>query len=170
MSRRIQTSLATILLGSQALGTAGLAHAGNDRARVIRSVPVVQQVAVPQQVCQDHVVSRPARTSGAGALIGGLAGGAIGNTVGDGSGRAIATAVGLVGGAVLGNHIEGRHQRHGTETVTRCHTQTRYETRTVGYDVTYRYRGRHHTTRMDHDPGRFVRIGGGHGHWENGWR
>ena len=82
----------------------------------------------------------------------------------------LATAVGLVGGAVLGNHIEGRHQRHGTETVTRCHTQTRYETRTVGYDVTYRYRGRHHTTRMDHDPGRFVRIGGGHGHWENGWR
>ena len=79
MSRRIQTSLATILLGSLALGTAGLAHAGNDRARVIRSVPVVQQVAVPHQVCQDHVVSRPARTSGAGALIGGLAGGAIGN-------------------------------------------------------------------------------------------
>ena len=29
----------------------------------------------------------------------------------------LATAVGLVGGAVLGNHIEGRHQRHGTETV-----------------------------------------------------
>lgn len=170
MSQRIQTSLVTALVGSLAMSMAGMAQAGNDRARVLRSVPVVQQVAVPLQVCQDHAVSRPARTTGAGALIGGLAGGAIGNTLGGGSGRAIATAVGLVGGAVLGNHVEGRHQQHGTDTVTRCSTHTRYETRTVGYDVTYRHQGRQYTTRMDHDPGRFVQVVSRSRPWERGWR
>lgn len=158
MTRRFKTPLVTALIGTLALGAAGVAQAaGADRARVIRTVPVVQQVAVPRQVCQDHVVTRPARTSGAGALVGGLAGGAIGNAIGDGSGRAIATAIGLVGGAVIGDRIEGRG-RPVSETVTRCSTQTTYEPRTVAYDVTYQYAGRRYTTRMDQDPGRFVRV------------
>lgn len=158
MTSTFKKPLVTALIGTLALGTAGWAQAGGkDRARVIRSVPVIEQVAVPRQVCQDQVVTRPARTSGAGALVGGLAGGAIGNTIGDGSGRAIATAIGLVGGAVIGDRIEGRG-RPVRETVTHCHTQTVYESRTVAYDVTYKYAGRRYTTRMDRDPGRYVPV------------
>ncbi|MGJ7507550.1 glycine zipper 2TM domain-containing protein [Variovorax sp. GT1P44] len=45
-------------------------------------------------------------TTGAGTVAGGLIGGVLGNQVGSGSGRAAATALGVVGGALLGNNIE----------------------------------------------------------------
>lgn len=48
-------------------------------------------------------------TSGGGAVVGGLIGGAVGNQVGHGTGRAAATALGLIGGALLGNVIESQH-------------------------------------------------------------
>jgi len=48
-------------------------------------------------------------TSGGGAVAGGLIGGAVGNQFGQGSGRAAATALGLIGGALLGNAIESQH-------------------------------------------------------------
>lgn len=44
--------------------------------------------------------------SGVGAVAGGVLGGTLGNGIGQKNGRAIATVVGLVGGAMLGNHIE----------------------------------------------------------------
>ncbi len=133
------------------------AHAQDERARVISSQPVIQQVATPREVCRDETVMAPARTSGAGALMGGIAGGAMGNAIGGGSGRAVATAIGLFGGAVLGNHIEGRGQPQA-QTVRQCSTQTVYENQTVAYDVVYEYAGRRYQTQMPHDPGRFVPI------------
>ena len=45
-------------------------------------------------------------TSGGGAVAGGVLGGVVGNQFGHGSGRAAATALGVVGGALLGNSIE----------------------------------------------------------------
>ncbi|MDB5731247.1 MAG: hypothetical protein JWQ03_1142 [Variovorax sp.] len=50
-------------------------------------------------------------TSGGGAVAGGLIGGVVGNRFGNGNGRAAATALGVVGGALLGNSIEA--QRNG---------------------------------------------------------
>lgn len=49
------------------------------------------------------------QTSGGGAILGAVVGGILGNQVGKGSGRAAATAVGVLGGAVAGNAIEGRN-------------------------------------------------------------
>lgn len=48
----------------------------------------------------------PARTTGAGAVIGGIAGAVIGNQIGSGSGRDAARIVGIAGGAIAGNAIE----------------------------------------------------------------
>ncbi|WP_225784913.1 glycine zipper 2TM domain-containing protein [Xenophilus sp. Marseille-Q4582] len=48
-------------------------------------------------------------TSGGGAVAGGVIGGVVGNQFGQGSGRAAATALGLIGGALLGNAIESQH-------------------------------------------------------------
>jgi len=48
-------------------------------------------------------------TTGGGAVAGGVIGGVVGNQFGRGSGRAAATALGIVGGALLGNTIEGQH-------------------------------------------------------------
>jgi len=146
--------LATALAGVLA---AGAAQAQDEQGRVISSTPVVQQVAVPRQVCTDEEISYQERKSGAGALLGALAGGAAGNAIGNGSGRAAATAIGLIGGAVLGNRIEGQPPTR-TELVRSCGNQTFYENRTVAYDVVYEYAGRQYRTQMPQDPGRFVRL------------
>ena len=45
-------------------------------------------------------------TTGGGAVAGGLIGGVVGNQFGHGSGRAAATALGVIGGALLGNSVE----------------------------------------------------------------
>ncbi len=50
--------------------------------------------------------TRGAAPSGGGAVAGGLVGGVVGNQFGSGGGRAAMTALGLVGGALLGNNIE----------------------------------------------------------------
>jgi uncharacterized protein YcfJ len=148
------------LLMAAALGpslASAQAAPGAEMGRVLSSIPVIQQTAVPRQVCVDEQVSVPGQKSGAGAVMGGLAGGAIGNQIGDGSGRAVATLLGLVGGAVLGNRIEGDGAPQ-TQTMQRCSTQTFYENRTVGYNVTYEYAGKQYTVQMPQDPGQWVRL------------
>ncbi len=148
--------LIPVMTGLLALAGSGVAHAQDEQGRVISSTPVIQQVAVPREVCSDQQVTYQGQKSGAGALIGGIAGGAMGNAIGDGGGRAAATVIGLIGGAMLGNRIEGPSQPY-TETYRQCGTQTFYENRTVAYDVVYEYAGRQYRTQMQQDPGRFVR-------------
>lgn len=150
-------SLLPAITGLMALAGAGLVQAQDEQGRVISSTPVVQLIAVPRQVCHDQTVTVPGQKSGAGALIGGIAGGAMGNAIGDGSGRALATVIGLMGGAIVGNRIEGSSQPQ-TQTVQQCGTQTFYENRTVAYNVVYEYAGRQYSTQMPNDPGRFVRL------------
>jgi uncharacterized protein YcfJ len=157
MKRAKKPVLLPVMAGLLALGAASAAHAQEEQGRVLSSTPVVQQVAVPRQVCQDEEVSVRGQKSGAGALMGGIAGGAIGNAIGNGSGRAAATVIGLMGGAILGDRIEGGGQPR-TEIVRNCSTQTFYENQTVAYDVVYEYAGRQYNVQMPQDPGRFVRL------------
>src|SRR3954468_4355390 len=91
-----------------AMGAIGLAAAGAASAqevgRVISSTPVVQQVPVQRQVCnqaQPVMQQAPQGGSGAGALIVAIAGGLLGHTVGGGMGNAVATGVGAVAGAAV---------------------------------------------------------------------
>ena len=125
-------------------------------ARVISSTPVVQQVSVPRQVCSIQPMIAEAPRSGAGAVMGALAGGAIGNAMGDGGGRALATVIGLVGGAMLGNTIEGNRQQ--VQNVQQCGTQVSYENRTSHYNVVYAYADKQYTVQMVNDPGPYVRL------------
>ncbi|WP_026437615.1 glycine zipper 2TM domain-containing protein [Acidovorax sp. JHL-9] len=133
------------------------AAAAQEQGRVLSATPVLQQVGVPQQVCGNETVYSGSRNSGAGALLGAIAGGAAGNAVGRGGGRAAATALGIVGGAVLGNQVEGSGQPQ-YQNVQRCTTETYYENRTVGYDVVYEYAGRQYSTRTQTDPGGWIPI------------
>lgn len=48
---------------------------------------------------------------GAGTVIGGVVGGVLGHQVGGGTGKDIATAAGVVGGAVVGHEIEKHNQQ-----------------------------------------------------------
>lgn len=127
-----------------------------EQGRVLSATPVVQQVGVPQQVCGNETVYSGNRTSGAGAVVGAIAGGAAGNAIGKGSGRAAATAIGLIGGALVGNQIEGGRPQY--QDVQRCTTETYYQNRTVGYDVVYEYAGRQYSTRTESDPGRYIAL------------
>lgn len=52
-------------------------------------------------------VKKEGAGTGVGAVIGGLVGGLAGNQVGGGDGKKIATVAGVIGGAVVGNKIEG---------------------------------------------------------------
>ena len=145
-----------LVLFSIIASTAGLA-AAQEQGRVLSATPIVQQVAYPRQVCTNETVYSGQNTTGGGAVLGAIAGGAAGNAIGKGSGRAAATALGVIGGAVLGNHIEGQG-RPGYETVQRCGTETTYENRTVGYNVLYEYAGRQYTTRTQTDPGAWISV------------
>lgn len=125
-------------------------------ARVIASTPVVQQVAVPRQVCSNETVMVQAPRSGAGALMGAIAGGAAGNAIGHGGGRAAATMIGLVGGAMIGDRIEGPNNQ--LQNVQQCSTQTFYENRASYFNVAYEYQGTQYTAQMPNDPGLYVRL------------
>lgn len=144
-------------MGVIGLAAAGTANAQEEVGRVISSTPVVQQVPVQRQVCNQQMAAVPQPTSGAGAVIGGIVGGLLGNTVGGGFGRAAATGVGVVAGAAVGNSIEQRDQ-YAAQPVTQCGTQTSYENRTVGYNVQYEYAGRTYNVQMPYDPGPTIKL------------
>ena len=147
----VRTAVLTVLTAA-----AGLC-AAQEMGRVISSTPIVQQVSVPRQMCHNETVVTPPSSSGGGALLGAIVGGVLGNTVGGGSGRALATMAGVVGGAVAGDHIEGRGPGYA-QNVQRCGTQTYLENRTVGYNVVYEFAGRQYTTQMANDPGPQIQV------------
>jgi hypothetical protein len=89
--------------------------------------------------------------------MGAIAGGAMGNAVGDGSGRALATMIGIVGGAMVGDRIEGSGQA-SPQNHTTCTTQTVYENRLVGYDVVYEYAGKQYRVQLPQDPGPTISL------------
>jgi uncharacterized protein YcfJ len=132
------------------------AHA-QEVGRVISSTPIIQQVAVPRQVCTQNQVVTPGQKSGAGAAMGAIAGGAIGNSIGQGFGRDAATMLGLIGGALLGDKVEGSpapEVRH----VQNCTNQVFYENRTTAYNVIYEFAGKQYSVQMPQDPGPSVRL------------
>jgi uncharacterized protein YcfJ len=137
-----------------ALGLLAFGAVAQEVGQVVSSTPVIQQVAVPRQVCAPGgVVQGP--TSGGGGLLGALAGGAIGSAVGAGAGHAAAIVGGTVLGAIVGNNVEANNHRY---VQPNCTTESTYENRTVGYNVTYEYAGRQYTTQMPYDPGRTVQL------------
>jgi uncharacterized protein YcfJ len=148
-------------MGAIGLATAGAASA-EEVGRVISSTPVVQQVPVQRQVCnqpQGYVQQAPqGGGSGAGALLGAIAGGILGHTVGGGMGNAVATGVGAVAGAAVGDNLERNRAPQYVQGPAQCGVQTAYENRTVGYNVTYEYAGKNFTVQMPYDPGPTVKL------------
>lgn len=147
-----------LLIPAALAGLAGVATqaSAEEMGRVISSTPIIQQVAVPQQVCSNGQVVTQAPKTGAGAAIGAIAGGAMGNAVGQGGGRAAATMLGMIGGALLGNNVEGGGTQ--VQNVQQCSTQTVYENRTTAYNVVYEYAGKQYSVQMPQDPGPYVRL------------
>jgi uncharacterized protein YcfJ len=125
---------------------------------VVSATPVIGQVTVPRQVCFDELRQEPPRSSGAGAILGAIAGGAMGNAVGKGAGKALSTGIGIIGGAVVGDHIENDGRQGSTRSVRRCEQQASYENRVVAYNVVYEYGGQRYNTQMSQEPGSTIPL------------
>ena len=140
------------------LAVAGVAASAfaQEQGRVLSVTPVVQQVAVPRQVCSTEQATVSTGKSGAGAVMGALAGGGLGNAAGQGNGKAALTVLGLVGGAIIGNNIEGGGTQ--VQNVQRCSTQTFYESRPTAYNVVYEFNGKQYSVQMPNDPGPTVQL------------
>jgi uncharacterized protein YcfJ len=156
LERKTMNHFRQLMILSTAIAATGASFA-QDVGRVISSQAVVQQVAVPRQVCSTDQVAVQQQKSGAGALMGAIAGGAMGNAVGRGAGNAAATMIGFIGGAVLGERIEGSPATQ-MQTVQNCVNQSFYENRTVGYNVVYEFGGKQYSVQMPQDPGPTVQL------------
>ncbi|MGX4640728.1 glycine zipper 2TM domain-containing protein [Massilia sp. SYSU DXS3249] len=158
----MQTKLLISALGLCALPLAQAAQF-EDYGRVVRVEPRVEQISQPRQECRTEYVQVPVQQQrgAGGSIVGGIAGALLGNQIGGGNGRVAATAAGAIAGAVVGDRVEnnGRPQTAVQEQAVRqCRTVESYDSRTVGYDVTYEYRGQNHTAFMQRDPGNRVRL------------
>ena len=149
----------TLLLSALGLASFGTSAQGIV-ANVLSTTPVVQQVQVPRQVCNQPAPMLAPPTSGGGGLVGALVGGGIGSTIGHGSGNAAAIVAGTLLGAVVGNNVEANNlqAQAAAQSMPYCTTQMTLENRTVGYNVTYEYAGQQQTVQMPYDPGPTVRL------------
>lgn len=170
---KTQIALLIATLGASAL-PAAQAVEFEEFGRVTRVQPRIEQVRQPREECRTEYVQapvyqqQPQQRSAGGAIVGALVGGVLGNQVGRGNGRAAATAVGAVAGAVVGDKVDNQgrpmnqqpyaSQYPQEQAVRQCRMVDAFESRTVGYDVTYDYRGRSYTSIMDRDPGQRIRL------------
>ncbi|MEI7976148.1 MAG: glycine zipper 2TM domain-containing protein [Betaproteobacteria bacterium] len=153
-SRSLKATFASCLLTSLAVCLPAQAQ---EVGNVISRTAVYQQVSVPRQVCTQTQTNVPGQTSGAGAAMGAIAGGAIGNAMGKGEGRAIATMIGVIGGAIAGDKVEGP-QATQTQTHQTCTTQQVYENRLTGYNVVYEFAGKQYNVQLPKDPGPTIKL------------
>ncbi len=138
----------------------------DDTARVLSVREKTERVNTPREECTTETVtttsSAPASSERdlTGAVIGGLAGAIIGSQVGKGSGKTAGAAVGAATGAIVGDRI-GNNNAGGSsapQTIQRCRTIDSWQTRSLGYEVSYEYRGRTYTEVLPFSPGNTLRV------------
>ncbi len=169
------TALCTVLTMSPAVASVGHNEYRDspymDYAKVVDVEPIVRVVRIsePRRECWDEEVTRyrrhTSRRSGSYTplVLGGIVGGVVGNQFSKGKRRDALTVAGALLGASVGRDVYRRHRSVETPYVTtehRCRVIDEYheEERVEGYRVTYRYKGKTFVRRMDHDPGRRIRI------------
>lgn len=166
MMKKTNPKLAAALAASLALSSgtvlADYGHEFHDRARVVSSTPVYEQVNEPRRECRTEYERREVyrNNNTGGAVLGAVVGGLVGSTIGKGNGKVASAAVGAATGAVIGDRWNDRDGGAGYEErpVERCRVIDNYHQEIVGYDVTYRYNGRNYTTRLPYDPGKWLSL------------
>ena len=129
-----------------------LAQSLHFTADVVRATPVHQVITETTQQCVTETVT-PTDKGVGGAIVGAIVGGVVGNQIGGGSGRDVATGVGVITGAVVGDNMQ-----NAPRTQQRCTPIQNSRSVIVGYDVTWKYLGQQVTQRMDRDPGKYVTV------------
>jgi uncharacterized protein YcfJ len=142
---------AVVAMLTLAVPTAIWAQSQHFVAEVIRTVPIIEHQVITAQSCVTETVT-PQSGSG-GAVTGAIIGGVVGSQIAKGGDRTLGAGVGAIAGAVIGDNAA----RQPT-TQQRCTPVTTTQTVTVGYDVTWRWRGQTMTQRMNRDPGSHVTV------------
>ena len=126
-----------------------------DYARVNSVVPIIETVEhrIPVQ-CNHQSNYNHSKRSATPVILGTIIGAAIGNELGHKkSNKQVGAVAGGILGASIGSDMNNRPRNHSCNDY-----EIQYEQRTVGYDVTYRYRGNiYHTTTQQH-PGKRIRL------------
>lgn len=136
-------------------------------AEVLAVKEAKEVVSTPRRQCDQVVVQKQAPVQDerrvAGTVVGGLAGGLLGSTIGGGSGQKVATVAGAAAGAYAGNQVQKNLQQKDRVSVTetRCKTVTERSERSLGYDVSYRLKGKEDVVRMSFDPGKQIPVRNG---------
>lgn len=153
-----QVLLAAALL---AVSLPTLAQTTRDYAEVVSSHALREEINRPTERCWVESTERvgpPQERSAAGAVVGAIAGGILGNQIGGGSGRALATGVGVLAGAAVGDNLGNRDVEPRRREERRCVREDRWVQEVTGYEVTYRYGGVQRTVVMPRDPGRHIEV------------
>ena len=140
-----------------------------DYGEVVRVEPIVRviEIASPREVCWDeegayHEPPLNAAATYTPTILGGIVGGIVGNQFGKGKGKDVMTIAGTLWGSSLAYGASRRSSVASSQltAVRRCAGETVYhqEERIEGYRVTYRYRDREFTKRLDHPPGNRVPL------------
>jgi len=125
-------------------------------ARVVRVDPIYRIVRVSPRHSHEHRHSWHAENRYSAdsnfaqpVILGAVVGGLIGNELGNDYNRGLTTATGaIIGSAIVSDAFTPRYSRHRNYNYKEL----------VGYRVCYRYRGRYHTTQMDHRPGARIAL------------
>ena len=134
-------------------------YRADTHARVVQSTPVYAQGGSHEE-CWNEETHHYEHSRAAGTILGAIAGGVIGHQFGSSSGgRDRGTAAGAIVGGIAGNQIARHHDESEPSNEQRCRTVTDSGSDVVAYDVRYEYHGREFTTRLDHDPGRWLDVG-----------
>lgn len=125
---------------------------------------------VPREDCWNEQVRyeehADGRRSYTGTILGGIIGGAIGNKVGHNKkNKKIGAVVGAVLGASVGHDISNRNYANSSSNVfyrnerhCEVYNEISYEEKVIGYHVWYRYHGNEYKTRMNHRPGKKIKV------------
>lgn len=142
----------------------GGAH--QDYARVTQVQPLYELSSrrIPETSChiETYRETAPAK-SHTGTIVGGIIGAAIGNELGHKKrNKQVGAVAGGLLGASIGRDISRRNQeqepRYGDREVCETHYRTESVRQLTGYQVSYKYRGRHYQTRTDHHPGERIPV------------
>ena len=147
-------------------------HGKANWAKVTNVQPIMRTIEhrIPREECWNEQVRYEEYAdhgrSYTGTILGGIIGGAIGNKVGHNkTNKKIGTVVGAVLGASVGRDISNQHYSGSGTHVSyrnerRCvvNNEISYEEKVIGYHVWYRYHGNEYKTRMNHRPGKKIRV------------
>ena len=139
----------------------------DDYARVLESRPLYAEGSGRQECWNNHdnrfeEVHGDSHDSAlnAGTAVGAVAGGVLGHQVGSGRGNTMATVGGALLGGLIGNRVHNnREDNNGDYDMSRCRVLAKHGSSPAGYDVRYEYHGQEYVARLDHDPGRWLKLG-----------